>query len=168
MSCAHLEDTEDLALGLLTGDHAASARRHLASCDSCVEIYEETRSERSLFEARARLFTPPPDLGASIHRAVAAASLGDGGPSRFARVTRGLVAALGCAAAIVGLARLDHAAMGIDGTEPCEPTPDRASPEEPLLCAVPASGVISNGRALACVTLDRATCEERLASSARP
>jgi hypothetical protein len=171
-----VDDVEDLALGILSGERAARAREHLASCASCRVEHDRMSVECSLFAARAKVFPPPPALPAAVSF-VPESSAEEQERGRFARATRGLVAALACAAALAGVAKLDRSTMVVDpvSLESGEAPSQQAAMtiDEPLSCALPASGVTSartGDDALACVaTSSRLCCEERVTSSvARP
>ena len=146
IECPDEAHIEDLALGLPIPEGTAA---HLASCDSCTGIHWAIASERALFELREALVPTPPALVSppAIERA--------------ARWPHALVA-LACAASIAGIGL--HAPKAPDPKAEIPDTSDHA--EEPLACLFPASGRVHvSSEALACMTKDRATCEERVTSS---
>lgn len=165
-SCAHIDTTEDLALGILEGDAADAARAHLLDCEPC-------RAEHALFAAERKLFVDR----AAYHLEVAPPPMIHATRSRSDRVReaahhhmKGFVAALACAAAVFCVAKLD-ASLERYAPRPSAENVQAASAraDEPLACAAPASGfVFTPADALCCrATFSRACEDEPVASYAR-
>lgn len=183
-ACAHVDDVEDLAVGMLEGPARERASRHLAACEECRAAYDAMRAECSLFEARAPLVAAPPDVSAVAFAAaldaVPANDVERGALARLSTVgarlrrdglaARGLVAALACAAAIAGVVRTAGDASPLPLAEAATPRAEAQAYDEPLACAFPACGLSSAPRgddALACVASSRTlSCEEEVTSKA--
>jgi predicted anti-sigma-YlaC factor YlaD len=190
MSCAHVDEIEELALELLTDVEEERARAHLASCHDCRAAHERLVEERALFQRRAEVMSPalspPPYLAAAVLESIEPPSV----RGRIASASRALIAIAACVAAFTTTGWIDrastnecppHARADEPTTEPgaswlsvatnatfADNRSPRSSIEEPLACALPVSGVVRANRSddgLACVVVDRATCEERVTSS---
>ena len=165
-SCAHVDTTEDLALGILDGEAAAAARAHLAACEACRAEHALFVAERKLFVARAAYHlevAPPPAIHAARSRA-------DRVREAAHHHMKGFVAALACAAAVFCVAKLDASLERYaprPSAENAQPASARA--DEPLSCAAPASGfVFTPADQLCCrATFSRACEDEPVASFAR-
>lgn len=165
-SCVHVDDVEDLALGILVGERAKLVRNHLALCATCRAASRQLDAECMLFETRALAFESPlPAVCPAPSPEVAAES------SWFGPATRGLVAALACAASLAGVGKI-HRSMTLDLPSPSTMQAQAdVSPvtwEEPIACVFPASGVVrTSSEELACVTSSsHAICEAEVTSCA--
>lgn len=165
--CEHEVEVEDLTIGLLRGDEAEDARRHLESCVACRRAQVRFVAERALFEERANVAPAPslvtePEVIESITTAVLerrrSASV-----LRFARATMAVAA---CAAAVFISAWMhEHAASRSNAAsresdvvattstsspalmntplDPVAATPGDAE-EQTMACAFPMSGSFAN------------------------
>ena len=150
MSCAYGVEVEDLLIGALAGADAARVRAHLDGCDRCAEAAVTFEEERSLFSARASALAPP--TAAPVPAAVALAaeqSDQDDEIDRrglFARIVPAFVAAAACIGALAGRGDLDpYKARGEEiacATPPGAVQAVTDALDEPLACAMPASGVV--------------------------
>jgi anti-sigma factor RsiW len=150
--CAHIEEVEDMVLGILDGPARRGVQRHLATCEECREARDEFEEERALFAARAPEIAAPRELGKSIDTALAS-EIASRGETR-GRVVHGVFAAVACAAALLfttNLARLHDGARTDASTGIEAPAPQaelasgmrggasgasggRESRDEPLAC----------------------------------
>jgi hypothetical protein len=110
-SCEHEIEVEDLAIGLLDGEEAACARRHLETCDVCQDAYAGFARERSLFEARAQVVPPAPFTEPEMLESVVTIAHTQRRATvlRFART---VVAFAACAAAIFGSVWMNEHVIG--------------------------------------------------------
>ncbi len=163
-ACDRMEEMEELVLGNLSVARARDAERHRASCASCNEAHAQFAEERALFTQRASVIIapPPPSTGAvSFVR------------RNLWSTTRVVAAAFACAAAIVCVVR-DASTTATDVAAP-EPPALRATVDEGLACAYPASGFSPGARASLSpaprsygASHDIGVCEERPAISSGP
>lgn len=167
-SCVHVDDVEDLALGILVGERAKAARNHLALCATCRAASRQLDAECMLFETRALAFESPlPAFCPAPSPAVASSAES----SWFGPATRGLVAALACAASLAGVGKI-HRSLTLDvpsaSTLQAQADMTIATWEEPIACVFPASGVVrTSNEELACVTSSsHAICEAEVTSCA--
>jgi hypothetical protein len=126
-SCAHWEDTEALALGLLSGDGAARAAAHAEGCAACASELEALGSLRQGFARRAQEVPAPPP----VSRLLGAIEREE--RSRWRRVRRvaAVVAAAACAAGLLASARALRAgsAAGAATAPPDVIAPERSGDE---------------------------------------
>jgi anti-sigma factor RsiW len=138
--CAHIEDVEDMVLGLLDGPSRRRVERHLEGCEECREALVDFEEERALFAVRAPEIAAPRELGKSIDAALAS-EISARGETR-GRVIHGVFAAVACAAALVfttNLARLHEGARSETTSAVESPRAEvasvtRESRDEPLAC----------------------------------
>ncbi|HEY8041308.1 MAG TPA: hypothetical protein VIF15_15985 [Polyangiaceae bacterium] len=126
-SCAHWEDTEALALGLLSGEGAARAAAHAEGCAACASELEALGSLRQGLARRAQEVPAPPP----VSRLLGAIEREE--RSRWRRVRRvaAVVAAAACAAGLLASARALRAgsAAGAATAPPDVIAPERSGDE---------------------------------------
>jgi anti-sigma factor RsiW len=163
--CEHEIDVEDLAMGLLQGEEAENARRHLESCVACQKAQVRFVAERALFEERAdvvpTLSITEPEMIESVTQAVL-----ERRNAKVLRFARTVVAFAACAAAVfVSVWMHEHstttpvaseAAASSSSSSPALLTPnvnmsvapeaaeEQQQEQQTMACAFPMSGSFSN------------------------
>jgi len=187
--CEHEIEVEDLAIGLLDGEDAAFARRHLESCACCQEAHARFVEERAIFAERAaagaQVIPAPlaePELVESV--VAIAASQDRARVGRVVRFARTAFVFAACAAAVVlsvwmhehtaGSSVADGSSAAPATTASQEEVAASLSSDDQMACAFPMSGSFAFQQSAAASSEvdsprsageDHATCEAPLSSS---